>query len=652
MKLKLILLSLLFSIQGISQTNNNSNSFAITKSDLEIKTFEKDSTAHAYVIFELGNSYIDHNSFKLKTEIIRTIKILDRDGFNQANVEVLLHKTKNRKEKISNIQATTFNLVQNKIVKSNLVGSQIFNEKYNDKTTIVKFTLPQIKKGSIITYSYTIESPFIFNYKGWEFQGDIPKLHSEYRASIPGNYEYNLKLVGGKDLSKNESEIKKNCLTVGNGGSSNCFNSIYVMKDVPAFIEEDYMTSRNNYLARIDYELKIFKGFDGSVKNYTKSWKTADKELKTQQSIGKQLKKGSSVKEVLPSSILNTIDDLTKAKAIYKFVQENFNKNDELGIFKDVSLKKIIKNKSGSAAEINLLLFNLLKENNIEVNAVLISTRKNGLATRVYPVISDFNYIVTQATIDDETYLLDPTDSFLAFGQLPFKCLNQYGRLLDFENKSSWIPISPKKSTTEQYRVELNIEDEETLSGAIKSKKTGYYALAPKRHFNSNQEDYLNGLKEDYPNMEITDYNSDSENKNDNQFVESFNINLGIETIGDNIYLDPFLFKFLKENPFKLQERTYPIDFGYKTAYSYSFKLNLNDKFEVKELPVSKTIKLPNNKGILIFNTKKSKDSITLYFKFNLGEEIYTSDYYSYLKEFFTLILNTQNNSLIVLKKK
>ena len=33
-------------------------------------------------------------------------------------------------------------------------------------------------------------------YQPWYFQGPDPVLYSEYNTSIPGNYEYNIKLVG------------------------------------------------------------------------------------------------------------------------------------------------------------------------------------------------------------------------------------------------------------------------------------------------------------------------------------------------------------------------------------------------------------------------------------------------------------------------
>src|SRR5690606_4326818 len=148
---------------------------------------------------------------------------------------IYLYNNQNRSEKVTKIIGTTYNLIDGEVVKINLNEKDIFREKLDDNHTIVKFTLPNIKEGSVITYSYTLTSPFMFNYKGWNFQDDIPKLYSEYEASIPGNWQYNTKLVGNKTLFKNESKINKDCLIVFNGGKADCAHSIYVMKDIPAF---------------------------------------------------------------------------------------------------------------------------------------------------------------------------------------------------------------------------------------------------------------------------------------------------------------------------------------------------------------------------------------------------------------------------------
>jgi uncharacterized protein YjhX (UPF0386 family) len=650
MKIIYIVLIFAFSITANAQSNFNSDDTSVTRGDLEINNYEKDSTANVLVLYEFGNSYIDRKSFKLKTSIKKKIKIFNRNGFEKTTITIYLYNNSKSKEKISNISATTYNLENGNVTKTKLSKSEIFEEKYNENFTLVKFTFPNIKEGSVINYSYTIESPFIFKYKGWNFQDDIPKLFSVYRTSIPGNYEYNIKLVGYLKLLSQEQEIRKNCLESG-GGSANCLETVYVMKNIPAFIEEDYMTVKENYLSRIEYELKVFRGFDGRVDNFTKSWKTVDKEFKTDQALGRQLRKSNAIKGLLDTSIENEEDLLKKATAIYKHVQDNYTWNEEYHIFKDVSVKDLIANKSGKVSEINILLHNLLETQGIDVKPVLLSTRKNGAVTKVFPVMTEFNYLIVQATINGTTYLLDATDKYLSFGEIPFRCLNEDGRLLDFKNTSSWIDIKPSRISTIHYRVDLNLEENETLSGKINTTASGYHALSLKKSYYANNEDYLKKYRNKYNTIEFVDHKVTSEDKMSFEFLEEFDIEYATENVGENLYIDPFLFKFFTENPFKLQERSYPIDFGYEDAYIYTFRINLDENYEVLEKPEDLKLILPNNKGLLIFTSKIQDNSILLYFKFNFTETIYNPEYYDSLKNFMSTIVNIQKNSLIVLKK-
>ena len=52
-------------------------------------------------------------------------------------------------------------------------------------------------------------------------------------------------------------------------------------------------------------------------------------------------------------------------------------------------------------------MHNLLKASNIDVKPVLLSTRENGFATKIYPVISDFNYLIVNLNIDGIDFKLD-----------------------------------------------------------------------------------------------------------------------------------------------------------------------------------------------------------------------------------------------------
>lgn len=646
-----LILLLLFSLKSLSQENYNSESYQVTLGDIEAKTFAKDSTANALVIYEVGKSYVDKYDYDLRTDVKHKIKILNREGFKNATVEIFLYNNKRGAERVENINAITYNKIGEDIIKTKLEKENIYTEKYDENHSSIKFTLPNLKEGSVITYSYKIISPFVSSYKGWDFQDVIPKLYSEYNASIPGNWLFHTKLVGGKKLTTNTSVIKKECLIMTNGATADCSESVYAMKDIPAFIEEDYMTSKKNYLARIEYDLKTFRDTDGTVKHYTKSWKDVDREFRTDKEIGKQLKKSIDIESLLSSEIINESDKLKQSQAIYSYVQNNYTWNGDYKIYRDVSIKNLLKNKSGNVSSINILLHNLLGASGIDVKPILISTRNNGFPTTIFPVIFDYNYLIVQATINEKKYLLDATDSFLNFGDIPFKCLNQIGRILDFKNGSDWIEIKPSTPSNIFYQAKLKFDEDEALVGSIKSKRTGYHAFYKKKAYYANSNDYLDKLENNFPYLKISDFKITSKGKTSKDFKEAYNLEYHFDEAGNNIYLNPFFVKFFNENPFKLQERTYPIDFGYKDSYFYMFEIELKDNYKVVELPKSHNIVLPNNTGQLLFSSQKLGNNVILSFKIVFKQAIYQAEYYEYLKEFMNKVVDIQNNTIILLEK-
>ncbi len=648
MKQIVVFLTLASYLNLFSQSSFNSESYRVTLGDIETNIFKKDTTANALVIFEQGNSYVDPNDYDLRTEVKYKIKILNREGFDKATVSIPLFKSKNSSVRISDISATTYNKINGEVIKSQLDENAIFKEKHDDHFTLVKFTLPNIKPGSVITYSYKLKSPFMYKYKEWEFQSSIPKLYSEYKTSIPANWLYHIKLVGFKKLDIETSEIKKTCLEHARGAYADCSESVYAMKDIPAFIEEDYMTTKDNYLARIEYELETFKGFDGTVNHYTKSWEDVDREIRTDKEIGKQLKKKVDPALILNEGILNEVEPLIQVKSVYNHIQNNYTWNNKYRIFKDVSIKNLIQEKSGNVSSINILLHNILKELGHDVNPVLASTRNHGHITKMFPVISDFNYLIVQVKVNGKAYLLDATDPLLNFGQLPFRCLNSYGRLMDFKNGSSWIDIATNKSSLYAIRNELTLTKDKSITGSYSSNFTGQHGLNHKKRYKSNS--YLDKLRDKYPNVTIENFNVDI---NEN-FKQTFDFTLDdVDFSGQNLYLNPFTFPIFKENPFKLQERTYPIDFGYKDSFLYSVKINFDPKiYDVIDLPKKTILKVPNNVALIVISTTVFEKSINLNFKLDFKEPIYSSNYYPYLKELLNKAVDLQTNSLIVLKKR
>ena len=176
--------------------------------------------------------------------------------------------------------------------------------------------------------------------------------------------------------------------------------------------------------------------------------------------IGWQLKKVSFFEDNLPQEIKLLTTDLEKAKAVYSFIQNHFTWNKKYSIFKNVKVKDAYENKIGNVGEINISLINALKAAGLKAELVLVSTRENGFATKIYPVISDFNYVIAKVNIDQKFYLLDATGKLAPFGLLPFRCLNSYGRVMDFENDSYWIDILPYIKSKTQLTAKLILNED------------------------------------------------------------------------------------------------------------------------------------------------------------------------------------------------
>ncbi len=187
---------------------------------------------------------------------------------------------------------------------------------------------------------------------------------------------------------------------------------------------------------------------NGRVKKYTKTWDDVDRELKTDNDLGKQLRKTKWVRGVLPEDISSKPNDLEKAQEIFEFVKNNYRWNGEYRIFRNVSIKDLLEEKTGNVSAINILLHNIYVEEGFKVLPLLSSTRGNGLPTQLYPVLSEFNYLMVHLEVEGKKYRLDATEKNSEFGITPFRTLNKYGRLLDFDNGSSWVDIEPESFST------------------------------------------------------------------------------------------------------------------------------------------------------------------------------------------------------------
>lgn len=648
MKKTSLLLILLFSTIVFAQKNKIPKLNKTTTDELKMSLYDKDSNAVAVVLHESANLYLDPAfDYKTRTDFYYRIKILDKKGFEKATISIDSYD----KKQVIDIKGITYNLsINGSIQRNTLEKENIFETDHPNKWKSTKFTMPNIKEGSVIEYSYSTISPYL-TIDDWYFQSDIPKIKSEFDAAILGNYQYNIRIIGPLKLDKDKPTIDKNCVYIDGLGQGACVKYSYAMYNIPAFEEEEFMLSKKNYVSRLSFDLKKYTSPRGVIQDYTSTWKDADKKLKSI-FFNNQTTKKSFFKRNLPETILTISNTLERTQKIYDFIQNHYTWNGKNWNSEDESVKESFSTKSGSAGEINLSLYNSLKAADIDANLVVLSTRKHGIPTKLYPIIFDFNYVIVKVIIEGKTYYLDATDKFLPFGQIPEKCLNGEAREINFNEESNWTTLVPKYKTFKSSTVRLTLNDEGVFEGNIKVDTHGYFATEKRKEISSiTEEKYLENYENKYSNIEVLDYKVLNLLEIEKKLSEIFKVSIDSEEDLENkIRINPFTYNAIKSNPFKLKERNYPVDFGFPRSNNFYISIEFPKNYKLIQKPKNLALSLPNGGGRCIIKSTVKDNIINVYVRFSIFKKNFNPQEYFVLKEFYKKIIDTEK-SYIILEK-
>jgi hypothetical protein len=628
-----------------------------TYAELDQKSYASDTSAGAFVISEYGNAFVDYeNHNQLIFQYHVKIKILRHKETSRANIEIPLSKTETREETIGRVYASSFNIEGQKIKESKVDAKSVFTEKNRKYDNVVKFAIPNVKAGSVIEYQYEIESPFLWNFRNWEFQDEIPKVRSEYQTTIPGNYKYNITLRGYLKLSGHESGVEKGCLRGGNGGTADCAVDKYVMTNIPAFKEEEYMTSKRNFLSSINFELSTVTDWDGSIANYTKERRDADLDLKNSQKFGLQLKRGKDVVDgYIDAAVIGETDGLQKAKKIYDFIKFHYSWDGVYGDQSELGIKKAFDEKKGNVGDINLTLIAALRYAGFNVDPVLLATRSIGRPVELHPVLSDFNYVIAKLDLDGKSYLLDAVDDFLPFGSIPLSCYNGIGRVMNGDG-SYWMEIKPTDKDRTVTQIVLKLSDDGMMKGTISEVNFGYAAVRKRKDLAGydDEKTYLAKKKATSHFMIITSYERTAEDELDEPVTEKFSIEFkAFDPATETTFLfNPFLVNRAEENPFKAESRIHPIDFAVPQEEVINILVEFPESFQVASIPDKVGLALPDAGGKYIFGGQVMGNKLSMNNSFGIQRTVFTPEEYPYLREMYARMMQAQNADVIFQKKK
>ncbi|MEP7322626.1 MAG: DUF3857 domain-containing protein [Saprospiraceae bacterium] len=609
-----------------------------------------DSNAHAYYLFDAGNSSFLLLPDKTQTTFERhfRIKILDKSAFDEGTFSIPLYHTASDEEELINLKASTYNIENGAVVESKMEKTSVFKENTSEHWKRVKFTLPNIKEGSILEVKYDLRSDFLWNYQGWVFQRDIPVITSEYVTDIPDLLTYNPHFWGYVQINSSTS----NKVNPGYNFMENI--TLYQAKNIPAFPDEPYINNKDNYRSRLEFELASTR-FNNVNHEYTTNWKALNTKLLEDDNFGVQLTKTGYFKDEIETIKNKNLSLSEKIETVFNLVRKHVKWNGKEGIYTSGNIKKAYDDGLGNVAEINLILIAMLKA--LEVNAypLVLSTVDNGLVLKDLPTLSQLNYVIGVVIDGEKRILLDASDPFATVAMLPTKCLNGAGRLIN-EQDGLWIDLKTNRAAMSQATYRVSLDPELGLKGNYSEKDYHFagYKIRSELKDSTGLKQYVDKLHEKYKGIKlnhvaISGFNELNKEISIEAELES---SLGFESTGELIYFNPIQMERLTENPFKAIERKFPVEFEFPAITNAIVEIKLPEGYAVESMPKSGLFTNEDKSAKFTFvseviSPEVIKISSLLYLnkaKFNIEE-------YTGLKELFSHIV-AKHAEQIVLKKK
>jgi hypothetical protein len=642
----------------------------VSLEEVKMSTYNQDTSAAAIVLADYGSSSIEYNQtngFQLHFDRLTRIKIFTKDGYEHANFEVPIYHSGSSKERLSGLKVVTYNLDNGKISETKIKSDGVFEEKYDQNTDLIKFTAPNIREGSVVEVTYKIISDFTHYFRDWDFQATIPVLWSEYRAAVPEYYNYEKFMQGYISLQINESKTLPKTISITSKERSDGYvtrtsfssnninyqelNSRWVAKDVPAFRSEPFMTTYLDYISKINFELAYTKFPNQPIQQVMGTWADLNKTFLENDYFGNAVNGSGFLKKIAEEVTANANTPQEKVEDVFNFVLTNIEWDGTYRKFlTDDNFRAALDKKKGSSSHINLMLVSMLKKIGINANPVILSTRNHGFIHENYAISSQFNYVIALVTLGEKSILLDATDRLLPMGVLPERCLNGRGYIISKDNPG-WISLNAPKSKS-TATTELTLSAEGKFTGNLKIISDGYAARkARASYLTKGEEEYLKNFA-----LAKTLSITKSEFKNAKEIKENFQENHeflveAIEGAPGTVYLSPIMHLAEETNPFKLEKREYPVDFGSPYDKVYMLKLNIPDNYEFDEIPQSKVVALPGNVGRFIYNTQVVGNTLNITSMLSINKGIFNQEEYPNLREFFNIVVAKQAEQ-IVLKKK
>ncbi len=627
-----------------------------TNEEMTMTVYENDPDADAVVLYSNTSTRFqqDGENIAILYAVKERIKILKPEGVKQGDVTVVYYDPEKSisKERVSNIKAFAYNIENGKVVRTKMTNDLKTTERINEKFSQVKFSIPNVKVGTVIEYEYRRYSDYYSTIDDWIAQReDMPVAFTEYSVEIPSCFGFNIELSG---MVKLQQSVDLSNFTYATSKGSVTFRSginKFFGQNLPRVPEDDWVYCEEDFVTKVVHDLNWIEFPGSSRKSYTANWEKVDSVLMSNDDFGKYYKMHNPLEaEQAAMGLPDSLSVMERTRRLRELLMKNFGWNNNYGIY-GISERKLQKELTANSATLNFALMSMLRDANITAYPVVMSRRSRGRLPYTHASGESLNTMVLQVLKEDnKPFYVDATCSGFPMGTLPSDLLAERARVIRDFNSAEWVNLSHICTSRSVSTVRAKLSADGTLAGKQTLVHHGISSAEFRHRYHAAKDStaFVQGMATS-SNVEITEYNATGIPGDGDEIKEELSFTRTVDTDGEHIYLNPFLFVNMT-SPFKAEERLLPVEYPYPSQERQTIQISLPEGYEVEELPQSLQVSLPDDDIVCRVKISLSVDQLLISINYRRKATFLPKDYYPALRDFWAK-LEAKCNEMIVLKK-
>lgn len=618
----------------------------VSEEELQMERYDRDPDAEAVILYEeLRTYFLIGNQFTRMTDYFIRIKVLKAEGKEYADINLPYVF---QRENYANLDAVAYNLVDGKIVKTPLKKQYLFREEVGDEQWMLKFSIPEVREGTVIEYRYRMNSDFVTYIPSVVVQHDIPTVRMKATVEIPEYLRFNVNTKGYLSINMRENTIAGRI--AGTDVPYNVREITTEGRDIPALKKEPFVWNRNEFRSMIDFELSQIAMPFSDVQNFSLTWKDVNEAL-AETDFNSNIRMGNPFKEETAAIVARNLAPRQTLHELLRLVQSHMKWDGKYRLMSS-SPRNAADKGTGNSAEINSVLMAAVKDAGFDVVPLLLNPRSRGRLPLAHPSFDGISTFILRVTLDDGKFAyLDGTDPDSDVDLLPTDLLVDRARIYGVSGDVGWCDLSRLAPGNTHINMTLGFDPELSVHGRITERYTNVPALRCSSAYGDarSEEEYVEALEEEHhiriDSLTINGLRSA-------HLTQEFTMTREPETAGDFIYLNATIIPFLTENPFKSPERKYPVEFDNPASYTMQGVLRLPEGYVVEELPRAARFNAFDGDITCFYMAQATNGVIQFNMRFNQKRLIFLPEEYADLQAFYGAVVNICNSRIVLRKQQ